>query len=154
MVQRLCQTYQHQQTSQPAYKAEKYVSTLSCSANWSVTGDLQPWVTSPSSISSRITAGRKQAPALCKILLLFLLRPLWFALLLPSLFKTLLSEKDMRKISRATCLGLHKALRIQAYEGRGSGSKELFRFPLDLLSPWVVLKLHFQGFTKSFRFFW
>lgn len=64
MVQWLCQT--HQQTSELACKAEKYISTLSCGTNRSVTGDLQPWVTSPSSTSGRTTAGRKRATALAK----------------------------------------------------------------------------------------
>lgn len=35
---------------------------------------------------------------------------------------------------------------------QSSGSKRCILFPLDLLSHLVTFELHFQGFTKSFRF--
>lgn len=71
-----CRT--HQEPSQPACKEEKDISTYSSSTNWWDTEDLQPWVTSPSSISSRTTAGRKWADALW--LLSYPWRPRSFAL--------------------------------------------------------------------------
>lgn len=111
IVRWLFKIYQHQQPSQHACKEEKNISILSCSTSYSVTGDLQPWITSPSSISGRLLLEGNELVLCGQFLTFYLWRPLRFALLLQSLFKMLLSEKDMRKISKLQrCLGLFMVL--------------------------------------------
>lgn len=143
MVNQHSQVHKHQQPSAPAYKEEELPTTLPYRTSCPVYGNLQPWIGFPSTISCRMTIGRKGANVLWAI-------SSFLCTDLEGLHCSCTTERHKKNKQTQEVLWPVRVLPDPSLQS--SGSKRYILFPLDLLSHLVTFELHFQGFTKSFRF--